>query len=130
MNGMALGHILSRSLSQSEQHVAGEQRPTGLQSLANPSKNVNRLISAVVICPRFRALLFSDPDAALAAGYNGEQFHLTPAEYDAVISLRARTASDFAAELLRVLQYSAADTSPSRRDAEGQTEFRCAEVPT
>jgi hypothetical protein len=71
------------------------------------SKNLNRLLSAAVVSPRFRSLLLSDPVAALAAGYNGETFQLTPVEYAAVTSLRVSTIREFAAQLLLILRYSA-----------------------
>ncbi|MCC6169085.1 MAG: hypothetical protein IT329_17815 [Caldilineaceae bacterium] len=73
-------------------------------ALAPLSKDLTRLLSAAVVSPTFRRLLLSDPAAALAAGYNGENFRLSAAEYAAVTSLRARTIPEFAAQLLHIFQ--------------------------
>jgi hypothetical protein len=106
VNGMALGQILSQSLSRNEFYRAPVKRaPKSL------SGNLNRLISAAVVSPRFCGLLLSDPTAALAAGYNGEKFNLTPAEYAAVTSLRVYNVREFAAQLLGILQYASADAA-------------------
>jgi hypothetical protein len=120
---MALGHILSQSLSRNEHFTApAKHSPMPL------SKNLNRLVCAAVVNPGFQGLLLSDPVAALAAGYNGENFQLTPAEYKAVTSLRVRTVNDFAAQLLNMLQHASADDTHYLREA--QADFRYAEVAT
>ncbi|MCC6457158.1 MAG: hypothetical protein IT328_19545 [Caldilineaceae bacterium] len=87
------------------------------------SKNLNRLLSAAVVSPRFRRLLLSDPVAALAAGYNGENFHLTPVEYAAVTSLHVSTVRDFAAQLLRMPQVSTAEAALYAPDAQADYRF-------
>lgn len=127
---MALGPVLSNSLSRnSNRHFETPVRHSaGSYSPANLSKNLNRLLSAAVVSPYFRNLLLSDPGAALAAGYNGEQFQLTPVEYTAVTSLQVATIRDFAAELLRILQYSTAEAVHC--EAEAPAGFRPAEVAT
>lgn len=125
---MALSQILSQSLSRNEHFVAQAIRPPVSHSPASLSKNLNRLLTAVVVSPRFRHLLLSDPVVALAAGYNGENFQLTPAEYAAVTSLRVSTVRDFAAQLLRMLQYATGDAALYA--AEAQVDFRFAEVAT
>ncbi len=123
---MALGQILTQSLSRKDTFV-GPMRysPPSLQPKPL-SKDLNRLLSAAVVSPRFRRQLLADPAKALAAGYNGENFQLTPAEYAAVTSLRAGSIRDFAAQLLRMHQ-------PATEDAalyapEAQADFRFAEV--
>lgn len=98
---MALGQILSRAVSHQEHQSAPQVRSTSTPVL---SGNLNRLISAAVVSPRFRHLLFSNPIAALAAGYNGETFQLTAAEYAAVTSSKASTISEFAAQLIDLQQ--------------------------
>lgn len=95
---MALKQTLSQSRPGNERIVA-----SALRSPVSLSKNLNRLLSAAVVSPWFQSLLLSDPAAALAAGYNGEEFLLTPAEYAAVTSLRASTLRDFATQLLHAL---------------------------
>src|SRR5690606_28666155 len=104
VNGMALKQTLSQSLPGNERFVASVVR-----SPVSLSKNLNRLLSASVVSPWFQSLLLSDPAAALAAGYNGEDFELTPAEYAAVTSLRASTVRDFAAQLLHALRHITCD---------------------
>lgn len=96
---MALGQILSQSLSRGERPLPRETRST-----VALSKNLNRLISAAVVSPRFCGLLLSDPVNALATGYNGETFQLTPPEYAAVTSVHASNVRDFAAQLLAIFQ--------------------------
>jgi hypothetical protein len=123
---MALGQILSQSLSRNEFSVAPALRSPVSQPPASLSKNLNRLLSAAVVSPRFRRLLLSDPVSALAAGYNGEDFQLTSAEYDVVTSLRVSTIRDFAAQLLRVFQYATGDAALYASEA--QSDFRFAEV--
>lgn len=102
---MALGQILSQSLSRNEHFVAPVTRAPVSHPPASLSKNLNRLLSAAVVSPQFRGLLLSDPVTALAAGYNGENFQLTPAEYAAVTSLRVGTIREFATQLLHLLQH-------------------------
>lgn len=133
MNHMALGRILSQSLSRNEHFAAPAMRPTAPRPAANHapsslSKNLNRLLSAAVVSPRFQRLLLTDPVAALAAGYNGENFHLTPVEYSAVTSLRVNSVRDFAAQLLRMLSYSPSTGDSARYSSEVQADFHFAEV--
>jgi hypothetical protein len=68
------------------------------------SKGLNRLTYAAVVSTRFCKKLLSDPRTALAGGYNGESFGLTPAEMDLVCSIRARSLRSFAAQLVELLQ--------------------------
>jgi hypothetical protein len=89
----------------SQSTAGGDNKAAPPRSSTPLSNSLNRLISAVVVSPRFRQFLFSEPVAALAAGYNGETFQLTPAEYSAVTSLRVTTARDFAVQLLQMLQF-------------------------
>jgi len=102
---MALGQALSQSLP----HNGNSGTPVTL-SPAPLSKNISRLLSAIVVSTRFRHLLMSDPVAALASGYNGEKFQLTPVEYAAVTSLHVDSASDFAAQLVDILQSGSLDS--------------------
>jgi hypothetical protein len=103
---MALGQIHSQSISSNENYASPAPR-----SAISLSKNVNRLLSALVVSSSFRRQLFADPVAALTAGYNGEKFQLTPAEYAAVTSLHVNTVSDFAAQLLRILPQAAVESA-------------------
>ena len=128
---MALGRILSQSLTRNEHFTtpamrAPATRPAGSHSPTSLSKNLNRLLSAAVVSPRFQRLLLTDPVAALSAGYNGENFQLTPVEYSAVTSLRVNNVRDFAAQLLRALSYATSDSA--RYTSEVQPDYHFAEV--
>ena len=49
---------------------------------------------------RFCDLLLSDPATALRTGYNGTgSFHLAPEDWEQVVSIRATSLADFAAQL-------------------------------
>ncbi len=61
-------------------------------------------MSAAVVSPRFCRLLLSDPVSALAAGYNGERFQLTPEEVRLVCSIRTTSLRGFAAQLVERIQ--------------------------
>lgn len=133
MNYMALGRILSQSLTRNEHFATPAMRTPASRPAASHaptllSKNLNRLLSAAVVSPRFQRLLLTDPVAALATGYNGENFHLTPAEYSAVTSLRVNSVRDFAAQLLRMLSYTTATSDSARYTSEVQADFHFAEV--
>jgi len=64
------------------------------------SKDINRLMGAAAVSPRFCRQLLSDPMSALTAGYNGESFLLTPDEIRMVCSIQANTLRSFAAQLV------------------------------
>jgi dihydrodipicolinate synthase/N-acetylneuraminate lyase len=66
-----------------------------------PNGTLGRLIAAAVVDQEFRDLLLINSAAALAAGCNGESFHLTPEERELVVSIRASSLVDFAAQLIR-----------------------------
>lgn len=62
-------------------------------------KELSRLITAAVVNREFCNLLLADPAMALAAGYNGEAFHLATEEQELILSIRATTLADFARQL-------------------------------
>lgn len=123
---MALGQLMTQSLSHYELHATSVARTQAAQPPASLSKNINRLLSAAVVSQRFQRLLLADPAKALSVGYNGESFHLTPVEYAAVTSLRAGSIREFAAQLLRLLQSNVSDGA--KRLPETQGDFRFAEI--
>jgi len=63
--------------------------------------DVNRLIAAAVVDRLFRNQLLTDPANALASGYYGEQFQLTPRERGRVLSIQAASLPEFARQLSR-----------------------------
>ena len=62
-------------------------------------KSLNQLLCAAVINGRFRETLLRDPLRALAAGYEGHEFDLTPEERALVVGIRAHGLEDFAAQV-------------------------------
>ena len=73
-------------------------RPARSQDL-NPSCAISRLLAAAVINQKFRDLLLTDPDQALAQGYHGEEFPLDSSEKYLVSSIRAENLKDFALQI-------------------------------
>ena len=62
---------------------------------------LSRLFAAAVTDRKFRELLLSDPAQALAIGYKGETFHLTPEDREIVRSIQeAASLSHLAEQLL------------------------------
>jgi hypothetical protein len=64
-------------------------------------RELSRLLTAAVVNQRFRQLLLTNPETALASGYNGESFRLASEEKDLVLSIRAISLADFAMQLTR-----------------------------
>ena len=62
---------------------------------------LSRLIVAAVVNQKFCDLLLTSPATALATGYNGESFHLTPEEQKLVASTHAVSLIDFASQLTK-----------------------------
>jgi len=63
------------------------------------SSEINRLLAAAVVSTRFCNLLLNDPARAIADGFAGEQFVLSEDEQDFILSLRASSLKEFAAQL-------------------------------
>jgi hypothetical protein len=68
---------------------------------APPSANISRLITAAVVNQGFRKLLLSNPEKAIATGYNGETFRLDRQEKELILSIQATSLADFAVKLSR-----------------------------
>lgn len=62
---------------------------------------LNRLLSAAIVSTGFRNMLFTNPEIALAKGYQGEKFNLTSDEYSWLISVQATDLASFAAQLVQ-----------------------------
>jgi hypothetical protein len=58
------------------------------------------MLAAAVVSRSFRNQLLTDPQAALCSGYNGESFHLSESEQDAIQAIQATDLRDFAAQLV------------------------------
>jgi len=68
-----------------------------------PSRNgreMSRLLTAAVVDVRFQNLLLTDPEKALANGYLGEIFQLATEERSLLLSIHAKTLSDFANQVI------------------------------
>ena len=64
------------------------------------SASISRLLAAAVISARFRNLLLSRPEQALAEGFQGEDFQLTRKERQLILSIQAVDLADFAVQLM------------------------------
>jgi hypothetical protein len=62
-------------------------------------RELSRLLSAAVVNKKFCRLLLTDPEIALASGYNGESFRLAKEEHELIMSIRAQNLADFARQL-------------------------------
>jgi hypothetical protein len=60
-------------------------------------KGLNQLLCAAVVNDRFRETLLRNPAQAVAVGYFGQSFSLTPEEHDLVVGIQAKKLEDFAA---------------------------------
>lgn len=61
--------------------------------------DLNRILSAAIVSRSFCNRLLNNPAKAIAGGYLGEQFHLSSKTRQRIISLRAVSLADFAAQL-------------------------------
>jgi hypothetical protein len=61
---------------------------------------LNRLLSAAIVSTGFRNMLITNPETALAKGYQGEKFNLTSDEYRWLVSIQATDLANFASQLL------------------------------
>lgn len=74
------------------------QAAASLQLLSH-SPELNRLLVAAVVSPRFCRLLLENPTAALTVGYRGQPFKLSAAERSRVLAIMASTLQEFAQQL-------------------------------
>jgi hypothetical protein len=61
--------------------------------------SLNQLLCAAAINRQFREVLLRDPAQALATGYQGQTFALTPEERQVVTGIQAEQLADFAAQV-------------------------------
>lgn len=101
--------LLSRVEQQSdptyESYLISEQKTNNTASaiLIDPDGVLARLLAAAVINKRLRRMLLANPSTAVAAGYQGETFNLSPAEQSVLLALKANTLSEFAKMLLQAI---------------------------
>lgn len=69
-----------------------------MATIQNP-REWNRLLSAAIVNPTFCKQLLQDPSRAIAGGYHGQQFALTPEEISLVSGVKANGLQDLAAHI-------------------------------
>ena len=62
-------------------------------------KGLNQLLCAAVVNNNFRETLLRNPAQAIATGYLGHSFSLTPDERDFVVDIKAQKFEDFAGQI-------------------------------
>jgi hypothetical protein len=70
-------------------------------ALSTRRGELSRLMIAAVVNKKFCDLLLTNPKLALAAGCNGEVFHLAPEEYHLILSIQATSLADLATQLTK-----------------------------
>jgi hypothetical protein len=70
--------------------------------LEYPSSNdeLNRLLCAAVVSKSFRSMLMTNPEVAVASGYQGESFNLSDEDRSWLSSIRPANLVDLAANLV------------------------------
>jgi hypothetical protein len=91
-------------------NVSNFRRPLfqGIAQSNSKGKDLNRLITAAVINKEFCNMLLTNPERAVASGFNGESFALETEEQNLVKSIRAASLPEFAMQLAN-LQESKSD---------------------
>lgn len=76
------------------------------QQLDYPSHNdeLNRLLSAAVVSKSFCNMLLTNPEIALASGYQGESFNLSDSDRSWLFSIRPTSLVDLAANMVTYQQ--------------------------
>jgi len=60
---------------------------------------ISRMLTAAVVNETFRKMLLANPEQALTKGYRGEVFHFSKEEKSRLVSIRATSLTDFAAQI-------------------------------
>jgi hypothetical protein len=61
---------------------------------------LSRLLSAAVVSKRFRNMLLTNPEIAVASGYQGETFSLSQEDQSWIYSIRPASLGDLAANMV------------------------------
>jgi hypothetical protein len=83
-------------------------------------KGLNQVISAATVNHRFCSTLLRDPAQALAAGYFGQSFSLTPEERDLVIGIQAQHLEDLAEQVHCWMQFGGNGHNGNGHNGNGQ----------
>ncbi len=65
---------------------------------------LNRLLCAAVVSKKFRNVLLTNPDIALASGYQGESFNISEADRSWLFSIKPASLVDLAADMVTYQQ--------------------------
>lgn len=91
------------------------------------SREVSRVLTAAVVNHKFSHLLLNDPRTALAAGYNGESFQLSPEETKLIMSIKASSLRDFASQLAAKTESLLSQEAESNERTQNPRKTRAAE---
>jgi hypothetical protein len=81
--------------------------PVIRQTNSLPSNDeLNRLLSAAVVSKSFRNMLLTNPEIAVASGYQGETFNLSREDQNWLYSIRPANLVDLAANMVTYQQES------------------------
>jgi hypothetical protein len=81
--------------------------PVIRQTDSLPSNDeLNRMLSAAVVSKSFRNMLLTNPEIAVASGYQGETFNLSPEDQNWLYSIRPANLVDLAANMVAYQQES------------------------
>lgn len=69
-------------------------------------RELNRLLSAAIVSPRFCQALLQDPVGTISRGYYGQRFALSQEELKMVSGIRAQGLQDFAAQIATWISHS------------------------
>lgn len=77
-----------------------------------PTRNdeLNRLLSAAVVSKNFRSMLLTNPEIAVASGYQGEKFDLSADDQNWLFSIHPESLVDLAASMVTYQQNSRTET--------------------
>jgi hypothetical protein len=79
-------------------YIHTEYPPQPPVKVQQSGAEMSRLINAALVDCEFCRLLLSNPSAALSKGYNGECFDLSEKERIFVLTVQAKTLTDFAVQ--------------------------------
>ncbi|MCB0111620.1 MAG: hypothetical protein KDE53_37110 [Caldilineaceae bacterium] len=97
-------HVEQRALSSCEASRVSQQIATNhTATRIDPDGALGRLLAAAVINRNVCHLLLTNPSVAVARGYQGESFALSPSEWEVLLSVRATSLRDFAQRLLAMI---------------------------
>jgi hypothetical protein len=77
--------------------------PIRVVETSTNNTGIDKLFAAAVVNHEFCQLLLKQPETALQQGYLGDSFDLTPEEQALIISIRAKSLSELAQQITKVV---------------------------